>query len=190
MKFIFSFAKRLTRTFNCLSTPHPILLPMALALAGCAAPQTVDSTLTSPRQTSTPLIATSQSTEPHPVLLYDEWPLEGFPNDAAQITSASLEDDILTLKVVYPGGCREHTFELHAFTAFLLSKPPQGVLHLSHDSYGDACEAYIEESLKFDLTLLNKERNDPGERPLLLNLYEPRGGSFSMGPVVPRIEWP
>lgn len=163
---------------------------MALALAGCAAPQTIGPTLSPPTQTSVPQIATRQMTEPRPVLLYDEWPSEDFPNDAAQITSASVEDDLLTIKVGYSGGCQPHTFELHAFTAFLLSKPPQGVLHLSHDAHGDACEAYLQESLKFDLTPLEKERNDPGEHPLLLNLYGPLGGSFSMEPVVRQLEWP
>src|SRR5688572_32638408 len=106
---------------------------MAIALAGCAAPQmafpTPQPLTPPPTQSSASVIPTSQTTETRPVLLYDEWPREGFPNDAAQITSASLEDDILTLKVGYSGGCREHTFELHAFTAFLLAKPPQGVLY-------------------------------------------------------------
>src|ERR1051326_2212342 len=98
-----------------------LFLMMIFGLVGCAAPQTASPTLLSTTPTSTPLIAASQRTEVKPVLLYDEWPSDGFPNDAAQITVTDLENNILTIKVVYAGGCQEQTFELHAFTAFLLS---------------------------------------------------------------------
>jgi len=167
------------------------LLMMAIALTGCAAPQAASPTLLPPTPTSAPLMATRQMPGVPPVLLYDEWPSDGFPNDPAQMTITDLENNILTIKVVYSGGCRrDHTFELHAFTAFLLSGIPQGVLHLSHDAQGDICTAQIAEFLKFDLAPLNKERNDPSEHPLLLNLYEPIGGTFAAEPLSPQIEWP
>jgi hypothetical protein len=125
-----------------------------------------------------------------PVLLYDEWPPEGFPNDGAHIVDVRLEKDILKIRVAYQGGCKEHIFELYAATAFLQSMPPQGLLHLSHDAHGDTCTGTIEKLLPFDLTPLNTERNDPSEHPLLLRIYEPIGGSFAKEPHMPLIEWP
>lgn len=166
------------------STFGQFLLLMAIALAGCVASRTEGPELSQPTKTPVPIIETNQ------VVLYDEWPSDGFPNDAAKITATALENNILTIKVVYQGDCQEHTFELHAWTAFLASQPPQGVLYLSHDSHGDTCTDEVEKLLTFDLTPLNKERNDPSEYPLLLRLYEPVGGSFATEPVMPLVEWP
>jgi hypothetical protein len=48
----------------------------------------------------------------------------------------------------------------------------------------------VRQELSFDLTPLDKERNDPNEHPLLLRIYEPVGGSFAAEPFKPLIEWP
>jgi hypothetical protein len=125
-----------------------------------------------------------------PVLLYDDWPCEGFPNDAAKITAATLKENILTIHVTYQGGCQEHDFALHAATAFLQSIPPQALLHLSHDAQGDTCKQNIQKQLSFDLTPLDPERDEPGGHPLLLRIYEPVSGSFAKEPIMPLLEWP
>jgi len=124
------------------------------------------------------------------VVLYDEWPCTGFPNNAAKINAVMLEQNTLKINVAYQGGCKEHTFALYAATAFLQSNQGQGILDLSHDAHGDTCTEKVEKLLSFDLTPLNEERNDPSERPLLLRIYEPIGGSFAMEPFMPLIEWP
>jgi hypothetical protein len=123
-------------------------------------------------------------------LLFDNWPQDGFPTDAAKITAISLEKNMLTIQVVYQGGCQEHSFELHAWTGFLMSDPPQGELYLSHDSHGDSCTETAEELLAFDLTPLDKSRIDRQANPLLLRITEPVGGSFADAPFMPLIEWP
>lgn len=158
-----------------------------LALAGCVTSPTEGPGLSQPTKTSAPNTNTSTNSQ---VVLYDEWPSDGFSSDAARITGTALDNDILTIKISYQGGCQEHAFELHAWTAFLASQPPQGVLHLSHDSHSDTCTEDVETSLAFDLTPLNMERNDPSEFPLLLRLYEPIGGAFATEPVTPLVEWP
>ena len=139
---------------------------------------------TTPTATSTSAMGT------RPVLLYDDWPSGGFPMDAAHITVVTLEKNILKLQITYQGGCREHTFELNAATAFLLSNPPQGLLHLSHDAHGDTCAEQIEKGLSFDLAPLNESRAGRKANPLILRVYEPVGGSFAKEPYMPLIEWP
>ena len=134
--------------------------------------------------TSAPGSRTSQ------VLLFDDWLQESFPTDAARITAITLEKNILEIHVVYQGGCQEHSFELHAWTGFLLSNPPQGELYLSHDAHGDICTEAIEKLLWFDLTLLDKSRTDRHANPLILRITEPAGGSFANDPFMPLIEWP
>ena len=124
------------------------------------------------------------------VLLVDEWPTDGFPTETAKITTVMLEENTVKIQVVYQGTCQEHTFALHAETAFLQSIPPQGLLYLSHDAHGDTCTENVEKLLSFDLTPLNQERNDPSERPLILRIHEPVGGSFATEPYMPLIEWP
>jgi hypothetical protein len=124
------------------------------------------------------------------VLLFDDWPKGGFPNDAAKITAITLEKNILKINITYQGSCEKHSFELHAWTGYLLSNPPQGELYLSHDSYADTCTENVEKLLSFDLTPLDKQRNDTGAHPLILRIYEPAGGSFAKEPYMPLIEWP
>lgn len=124
------------------------------------------------------------------VLLIDESHKDVFPTDTAKIVTIILDKDILKIQVVYQGGCQEHIFELYAETAFLQSYESQGVLYLSHDAHGDTCTENKEKLLSFDLTPLNMERNDPSERPLLLRIYAPAGGSLAKEPYMPLIEWP
>ncbi len=126
----------------------------------------------------------------HPVILYDDEPPNGFPNDAAKINSVALGGNILTIDVAYQGNCQEHTFELYAWTGFLQSNPQQGVLFLSHDAHGDTCTENVEQELSFDLTPLDTSRAGRHANPLLLRITEPAGGSFAKQPFMPLIEWP
>ena len=167
------------------------LLLMGIALTGCSVPQLIIPTPAETRQfvlSPQPNVPTMAGASQ--VLLYDEEPLERFPNDAAHILGVTLEKDILKIQVTYQGDCQEHRFELYAWTAFLQSDPPQGVLYLSHDAQGDTCTENVEKLLSFHLAPLNIERTDPSDYPLLLRIFEPVGESFTMEPYMPLIEWP
>jgi hypothetical protein len=124
------------------------------------------------------------------VLLIDEAPRDCFSTDAAKITAVVLERNTLKINVDYLGGCQEHTFGLHAETAFLESNPPQWSLYLSHDAHGDTCTGKVEKRLSFDLTPMDKDRTERQAHPLLLRIIEPAGGSFADEPYMPLIEWP
>ncbi len=124
------------------------------------------------------------------IILYNEWPGDGYPNDAVEITQVSIEENRLTLNVNYLGGCQKHDFELYAWSAFLESLPPQATLYLSHDAHDENCTEEISQSLIFDLSPLDQERNDPSDHPLILRIYAPMGGSFSNEPLMPLVEWP
>ncbi len=123
------------------------------------------------------------------VLLFDDWPKDGFLNDAAKITAVTFKKNILKIQVVYQGGCQEHDFELDVWTGFLLSIPPQAELYLSHDAHGDTCTENVEKLLSFDLTRF-KRPDVASAHPSLLRIYEPVGGSFANEPHMPLIEWP
>ena len=102
----------------------------------------------------------------------------------------TLKNKVLKIQVVYQGGCQEHTFELYAWTGFLMSDPPQGELYLSHDAHEDTCTETIENLLSFDLTPFDKSRTGRHANPLILRITEPAGASFASQPFMPLIEWP
>ena len=71
--------------------------------------------------------------------------------DPYVIHTATITGNILVLEVQYSGGCAEHAFKLIAPDAFMESSPVQINLLLVHDSHGDNCEAWLTETLLFDL---------------------------------------
>ena len=87
----------------------------------------------------TPLRAVAFGPEPQQI---DEFVME----------AAAIAADTLTAKVSYGGGCKDHEFVLTAGEEFLESDPVQLLLTLTHDANGDACEAWLTEDLRFDLT--------------------------------------
>ena len=68
-----------------------------------------------------------------------------------------------------------------------MSKKRGALMFLSHDAHGDTCTDDVEQGLSFDLTQLDKERNDASEHPLWLRIYEPTGMSFATEPILPFI---
>lgn len=108
-----------------------------------------------------------------PIILVDDLRPGDWPRDPAHIEKAEVFGDVLSLRVSYSGGCREHGFQLIASRQFMESYPLQVSTHLAHDAHGDACEALIVEDLLFDLTPLKKFYQDAYRSPsgtLLLRL--------------------
>ena len=172
-------------TAPAASTPTPTIQVLPATLTTTTS-QTETSESLPPTKLSDSGSGTSQ------ILLIDKkgWPKEGFPTDVAKIIAITLERNILKINVTYQGGCQEHTFGLHAETAFLMSNPPQWSLYLSHDAHGDTCTENVEKLLSFDLTPMDKDRAERHAHPLLLRIIEPVGGSFADEPYMPLIEWP
>ena len=164
---------------SCASRP-PVVSPTRVATV----------TLTPSPESSCPTMLSTSVSGVRQVLLIDEAPQDCFATDTAKITAVVLDRNILKIHANYPGGCQEHTFGLHAETAFLLSDPPQWSLYLSHDAHGDTCTENIEKVLSFDLTPMDKDRTERHAHPLLLRILEPAGGSFAHEPYMPLIEWP
>ncbi len=71
--------------------------------------------------------------------------------DAVDFEQISLEGDILTLKISYTGGQKNHTFELIGTGEYMESNPIQIAFVLSHDANGDLGESSITKILSFDL---------------------------------------
>lgn len=82
---------------------------------------------------------------------------EDWPGDPFAPGESTLRADTLSLSVSFTGGCRDHRFELVAWSGWLESDPVQANLLLSHDGEDDPCEAEISRDLRFDLTPLRED---------------------------------
>ena len=102
------------------------------------------------------------------------------PPNAIQLDPFDLEDieiagDTITLNITYSGGCKEHGFSLYMSpAAFLESYPVQANLYLRHNSNGDACEAFISESVFSNIRpIVELYKTVYGEYDeIVLNVYE------------------
>ena len=95
----------------------------------------------------------------------NELALQGYFTAGSIIDSAAIEGGNLVLNVSYGGGCEEHEFELAWDGLVLESLPAQVSLQLYHNSNNDFCEAFLSETLVFDLSEL-------GAGPLIINLAD------------------
>ena len=66
----------------------------------------------------------------------------------------AVEGDSLILDVSYSGGCSPHDFYLLGDCGWQASANPQMEAILVHDGHGDTCEAYLTQTLRFDLSPL------------------------------------
>ena len=79
-------------------------------------------------------------------------PAESLQLDPFGLEGIAIVEDTITLNVTYSGGCKEHCFSLYMSPAsFLESSPVQANLYLRHNSNGDACEAFINKTVSFNL---------------------------------------
>ena len=75
------------------------------------------------------------------------------PKDNAdfKVLEATIENDILTMKVSYSGGCEAHEFNAYFSGIYMKSEPPKAGLFIHHINNGDMCKKLVTEELKFNL---------------------------------------
>ncbi len=86
----------------------------------------------------------------YPTVLTETPPNE-IEQDSYQPISASLAGNTFTIRVGYSGCSADHPFKLQVGRTFMKSNPPQTWMLLQHDDRGEACLAYFERTLSFDL---------------------------------------
>ena len=87
----------------------------------------------------------------------------------------SIYGDILTVTVQYSGGCEDHDLLMFMSPdSFLESHPVQANLYIRHDDNDDACDAWITETIRFDMRPVRDLYNqmyDSGNT-VVLNVFE------------------
>lgn len=95
---------------------------------------------------------------------------DGLDTRAADVQRITMVDDDLEIRVGYGGGCEDHLWSVcWPDRVFQESAPVRAHLALWHDSQGDDCDAYLTDTLLFDV--------DP-VKEAWLDAYGPGGGTF------------
>lgn len=84
--------------------------------------------------------------------ILDDFDWKKLPDDAATITAAHVEGQVLFLQVQFGGGCGKHRLALVTSSAIAESNPPYSQFRLAHDGGGDPCDALITRELRVDLS--------------------------------------
>jgi hypothetical protein len=83
------------------------------------------------------------------------------PSDPFTLNDAKIEDDCLHISVSFSGGCAAHEFIMtYAGLPDFSEYDYTGKLTLGHNNHGDMCEAYITQTVSFDLKPLRKKDSD------------------------------
>ena len=119
------------------------------------------------------------------IVMVDDLSTASLSVDGAQIKSAIISSDVLTIVAQYGGGCKQHEFKLFGSTRFYESNPPQADVILSHQANGDLCKALITDSLRFSLVRLREVYHSyyGSKGVLLLRLHEP-GQQVPLSPLI------
>ena len=88
--------------------------------------------------------------------------------DSYRPGDAGIVGDTLRVTVSYGGGCADHAFTLVLADAFQMMDPPRLPATLAHQANGDPCEAWLTETLEFDLTPLKELHGGTGTVALVL----------------------
>lgn len=82
---------------------------------------------------------------------------EDYPQDGFAISNVEIVGNCISITVNYSGGCEDHEFSLGVVWPECGTPPvPPPVLFLCHNANNDMCEAYLTETLTFDLSLLQQ----------------------------------
>jgi cysteine-rich repeat protein len=81
---------------------------------------------------------------------------EPSPDDPLTLEEVALVGDVLAVKLAYGGGCEEHEIGYCWDGAFAESDPVQVWTRIAHDAKNDPCDAWVQQSLEFDLSDLKQ----------------------------------
>jgi hypothetical protein len=81
------------------------------------------------------------------------------PSDKFTISGSKINGDCLEIIVSFSGGCKAHEF-IMTYQKLPNFEKYSGQLTLGHNSHGDMCEAYITQSVSFNLAPLKEAGKD------------------------------
>ena len=95
-------------------------------------------------------------------------------SDQVDILDAKISGNIITLKIGYSGGCKNHEFSIIGSQMISKSLPPIRNIQLIHNSNDDNCKSYITQNLEYDISNLAYKKVNGSEIILKLNGWKDR----------------
>ncbi|HKJ43126.1 MAG TPA: NigD-like C-terminal domain-containing protein [Sunxiuqinia sp.] len=87
---------------------------------------------------------------------------DSLQNDPVKINEVHIEKDTLIINLSYSGGCEDHIIDLARLMPWCGTPPlPPPTFEIRHNSKGDLCEAWITQTLKYDISPLQDELESP-----------------------------
>ncbi|MDY0098787.1 MAG: hypothetical protein RBR81_06270 [Bacteroidales bacterium] len=74
-----------------------------------------------------------------------------YRSDPFDLRSMTIAGNTVTITVSYPGGCMKHTFEIIWNETLTDTRPSRTDFVIIHNANGDGCEAYITDTLIFEV---------------------------------------
>ncbi|WP_321287508.1 NigD-like C-terminal domain-containing protein [uncultured Sunxiuqinia sp.] len=85
---------------------------------------------------------------------------DSLENDPVTINEVLIEGDLLIVNLSYSGGCAEHEFNLARIHPSCGTPPlPPPTFELKHNANGDLCEAWLTDTLAFDISRLRNSED-------------------------------
>ena len=119
------------------------------------------------------------------IIIVDSLNLSTFKKDKLKVLEQNIIGDILTLKVQYGGGCKEHEIKVYSLKSIIKTNPPQFELFISHNANNDGCMMLITKEYNInlrDLKLFYKSHYN-NVNILILDIYEP-GSNVPVSPLL------
>lgn len=89
---------------------------------------------------------------------------DSLKNDPVKINNAYIEEDTLVVNLNYSGGCQDHIIDLARLMPWCGTPPlPPPTFEIRHNSNDDLCEAWITQTLKYNISPLKDELESPIE---------------------------
>ena len=95
-------------------------------------------------------------------------------SDQVDILDAKISGNIITLKIGYSGGCKNHEFSIIGSQMISKSLPPIRNIQLIHNSNDDNCKSYITQNLEYDISNLAYKKVNGSVIILKLNGWKDR----------------
>tara|TARA_B100001758_G_scaffold245658_1_gene259096 strand:+ start:205 stop:648 length:444 start_codon:yes stop_codon:yes gene_type:complete len=95
-------------------------------------------------------------------------------SDKFDILDVKISGNIMTLKIGYAGGCKNHEFSIIGSQMISKSLPPIRNIQLIHNSNDDSCESYVTQNLDIDISNLAYKKVNGSDIILKLNGWKER----------------
>jgi len=90
-------------------------------------------------------------------------------SDPYFLNNSQRNESILYVDVSYSGGCENHEFEVVWDGLIYETNPPQANILISHNANGDACEAFLSDTLTIDLNQVFGESYSDDLKLIIIN---------------------